>query len=242
MTKVAQVDGVQVPAAWSSPYVLKPDRHSSHSVLLRKAGEGKGRTVLDVGAADGYLAKLLTARGFEVTCIEGNPRLAAKAEAACSRVLVADLNREAPKLSSRYDVIIYGDVLEHLQNPLAVLTALNQHLSPGGQVLISVPNVAHLWVRMQLMRGRFEYSDRGILDRTHVRFFTLKTFLEFLKEADLEVEETWATPVPLPLIVPERYQGRVFNLLHGMNAALARAWKTMFAYQFVGVCRRSVSR
>lgn len=248
MRRLAEMQNVEVPqnlaapaAGRDSPYQLKPDRYSSHAVLLSRLDQANGRRLLDVGAADGYLAQILTKRGFEVTCLEGNPMLAARAQGKCASVLVSDLNREVPRMNGTYDAIVYGDILEHLQDPLNVLTALNRNLAPGGMVLISVPNVAHLWVRMQLILGRFEYADRGILDRTHLRFFTLKSFKQFIRDSGLVLDELHATPVPLPLVVPERYQGRIFNVLHSMNAALARAWKTMFAYQFIGVCRRSVS-
>src|SRR5688572_7655869 len=196
-------------AVRDSPYQLKRDRYSSHAVLLSQLEQGNRRRLLDVGAADGYLAQILTERGFEVTCLEANPVLAGRAQGKCAAVVISDLNREVPRLDGVYDVMLYGDILEHLQAPLKVLTELNRNLAPGGMVLISVPNVAHLWMRMQLMAGRFEYAERGILDRTHLRFFTLKSFRQFVRDAGLKLEHIYTTPVPLPLVIPERYQGRV---------------------------------
>ena len=224
----------------NSPYRLKRDRYSSHSLILGELFEGRGRRLLDVGAADGYLAQLLTDRGFDVTCVEGNPILASEARKKCACVLMSDLNREVPTINGTFDVIVYGDVLEHLQDPLAVLLHLNRNLARDGLVLISVPNVAHLWMRIQLMLGKFDYAERGILDRTHLRFFTLKSFRKFVQDSGLRLDKLYATPVPLPLIIPERYQGALFNRLHSLNAVVARAWKTMLAYQFVAVCRRSL--
>jgi len=219
------------------PYQLKRDPYSSHSVILARAGEGRGRRLLDVGAADGFLAEQLTARGYEVTGIEGDQGLAALAAGKCRSVVVADLERDLPDLDGPFDVIVYGDVLEHLKDPLRVLLTLNRLLSPGGTIIVSVPNTAHLWVRLQLLIGRFEYADRGLLDRTHLRFFTLASFRRFLAEAKLTVVEVVATPVPLPLLIPERYHGRWLRVLHAMNAALAGTWKTLFGYQFVAVAR-----
>lgn len=191
-----------------------------------------------MGAADGFLAERFTERGYEVTCIEGDPGLAALAASKCRAVMVADLDRDNPELEGPFDVIVYGDVLEHLRDPLRVILQLNRHLSPDGVVIVSVPNVAHLWIRLQLLLGRFEYADRGILDRSHLRFFTLASFRRFLAEANLTVMELIPTPVPLPLVVPKRYHGRWLAALQALNAALARAWKTLFAYQFVAVARR----
>jgi 2-polyprenyl-3-methyl-5-hydroxy-6-metoxy-1,4-benzoquinol methylase len=241
MAEVANMFGEPDSALISnSPYRLKRDRYSSHSLILQELGEGRGRRLLDVGAADGYLAQLLTERGFDVTCVEGNPILASEARRKCACVLLSDLNREVPHIDGTYDVIVYGDVLEHLQDPLTALLQLNRSLARDGVVLISVPNVAHLWIRIQLMLGKFDYAERGILDRTHLRFFTRKSFKKFVQDAGLKLDKIHATPVPLPLIIPERYQGALFHMLHRLNAAVARLWKTMFAYQFIAVCRRSL--
>jgi 2-polyprenyl-3-methyl-5-hydroxy-6-metoxy-1,4-benzoquinol methylase len=211
------------------------DPYSSHSVILAHAGDGKGRKLLDVGAAQGVLAQRFTQRGFEVTCIEGSAELAALGKSLCHEMIVTDLDKPLPALNGTFDIIVYGDILEHLRNPLEVFKGFNRYLRPNGKVIVSVPNFAHLWVRLNLLFGRFEYADRGILDRTHLRFFTLRSFRNFIQEAGLEVEDLVATPVPLLLIVPERRHGWCLNVLHSVNAALARSWKTMFGYQFVAV-------
>src|SRR5689334_3967602 len=169
----------------SSPYQLKKDPYSSHSVILSELIQGRDQQLLDMGAAQGFLSEAFTARGFQVTAVEGNPALAADAIGKCHKVIVANLNDPLPPLGGPFDVIVYGDILEHLQQPLSVLKATNRYLAADGTVLISVPNVAHLWIRIQLLLGRFEYTDRGILDVTHLHFFTLSSFKRFLKEADL---------------------------------------------------------
>lgn len=211
------------------------DPYSSHSVILARVGDGKGKRLLDVGSAQGLLAQKFTERGFEVTCIEGSPDLAALGKDKCHEMIVADLDKPLPKLHGQFDVIVYGDILEHLRNPMEVFTGFNRSLRPGGRVIVSVPNVAHLWVRLNLLLGRFHYGDRGILDRTHLRFFTLSYFQSFLGGAGLEWDEIVSTPVPLLLVVPDRYHGQWLRLVHGLNAGLARSWKTMFGYQFVAM-------
>ena len=222
-----------------SPYQLKSDPYSSHAVILSRLGDGRGRRALDVGAADGFLAELLTRQGWQVTALERDPAQAAKARGRCHEVIVADLDAAAPRLEGNYAAIVYGDVLEHLSDPLPVLVALNRTLSAEGRVIVSVPNVAHLWVRLSLALGRWDYGDRGILDRTHLRFFTKRTLGAFLRDAGLRVEELVATPVPLPLVVPPRFHGSVLDTVHGLSAGAARLWKGGLAYQFVAVCRRA---
>ena len=157
--------------------------------ILRRLGDGRSRRALDVGAADGFLAELLTRQGWQVTALERDPAQAAKARGRCHDVIIADLDEAAPRLEGVFDAIVYGDVLEHLADPLPVLVALNRSLAPGGRVIVSVPNVAHLWVRLSLLLGRWEYADRGILDRTHVRFFTRRSFARLLGDAGLDLEE-----------------------------------------------------
>ncbi|HEY4908023.1 MAG TPA: class I SAM-dependent methyltransferase [Methylomirabilota bacterium] len=225
----------------ASPYQLKSDPHSSHAVILGRLGDGRGRRALDVGAADGFLAELLTRQGWQVTALERDPAQAAKARGRCHDVIIADLDEAAPRLEGVFDAIVYGDVLEHLADPLPVLVALNRSLAPGGRVIVSVPNVAHLWVRLSLLLGRWEYADRGILDRTHVRFFTRRSFARLLGDAGLDLEELVATPVPLPLVVPPRFHGGLLDAVHGLSATAARVWKGGLGYQLVAVCRRANS-
>jgi len=222
----------------ASPYQLKPDPYSSHAVILSRLGQGQGLRALDVGAADGFLSELLTRQGWQVTALERDPAQAEKARGRCHDVIVADLDQAAPRLQGTFDVIVYGDVLEHLNDPLPVMVALNRVLAPGGRVIVSVPNVAHLWVRLSLLFGRWDYADRGILDRTHLRFFTRRSLGAFLRDAGLRAEEMVATPVPLPLVVPARLHGPVLDAMHSLAAAAARVWKGGLAYQFVAVCRR----
>jgi SAM-dependent methyltransferase len=220
-----------------SPYQLKDDPYSSHGVILSMLGRGEGRRALDAGAADGFLAERLTGLGWTVTAVERDPVQAERARGKCHEVIVADLAEVAPKLAGPFDAIVYGDVIEHLSDPLPVLMSVDQHLGPSGRVVVSVPNVAHLWVRLGLLMGRFDYGDRGILDRTHLRFFTRKTFLALLVSAGLTVEELRVTPVPLPLAVPRRYHGPWLETAHGLSAWSARRWPRGLAYQFVAACR-----
>ena len=221
----------------ASRYRLKDDPHSSHSVILARLGEGRGRKALDVGAADGFLSERLTAQGWTVTALERDPALAARAHGRCKEVVIADLETAPPLLNGPFEAIVFGDVLEHLGDPRTALVALNRTLAPGGMVIVSVPNVAHLWVRLSLLVGRFDYGERGILDRTHLRFFTRRTFVAFLREAGLAVTELQVTPVPLPLVVPVRWHGGWLRALHSLSARASRTWPGGLAYQFVAVCR-----
>ena len=225
-----------------SPYQSKKsDVYSSHSVILRLAGQGRGRRLLDVGAAHGYLAGELRSQGFQVTGLEADSVLGEEAAKHCDEFLLLDLDGPLPRFTQPFDLMIFGDVLEHLKDPKAVLCEFARHLSDNGEVIISLPNVA-IYVRLNLLFGRFDYQDRGLLDKTHLHFFTRKSFRQLMREAGLELETLTATPIPLPLVVPASYQGRVFSALHAANAWLARNWQTLFGYQFVAVARNVKKR
>lgn len=206
-------------------------------MILALLGEGRGRRLLDAGAADGFLAALLTARGWTVTAVERDPVRAEQVRGKCHEVIVADLADAVLTLSGPFDAIVYGDVLEHLGDPLSALRSVNQSLAPGGLVVVSVPNVAHVWVRVSLLLGSFDYTDRGILDRTHLRFFTRRTLLTMLTQAGLAVDALHATPAPLPLLVPARRHGRWLRPTHALSARVSRWWPGGLAYQFVAMCR-----
>ncbi|HEY7519592.1 MAG TPA: class I SAM-dependent methyltransferase [Methylomirabilota bacterium] len=219
-------------------YPLKADPSSSHSMILAWLADGHGRRLLDVGAADGLLSRHLTERGWKVTGIEADPAMAAAGAAHCEQMLVADLNRGVPALDGLFDTIVCADVLEHLADPAAVLPALLTALAPGGDVVISVPNVAHLWMRLSLLAGCFQYADRGILDRTHLRFFTRRTLDELLDGAGLEVLRRATTPVPLYEVLGPRWHGRALATVHAASAAAARALPRLLGYQFIVRARR----
>ncbi|HVA61399.1 MAG TPA: class I SAM-dependent methyltransferase [Mycobacteriales bacterium] len=157
------------------------DPRSSHGTMLRLIWSGA--RVLDVGCASGFLARELVRRGCQVVGIEYDPELAALAREHCEEVIEADLETIDLKErlgDRRFDVVVCGDILEHLRAPEQLLDALRHALNPGGHLVVSVPNIAHGSVRLALLTGKFDYTDTGLLDRTHVRFYTRETLLEML--------------------------------------------------------------
>ena len=162
---------------------------------------------------------------------------AAQARGKCRELIVGDVADAVVGRSDRFDAIVFGDVLEHLNDPLAALRLAIASLAPAGLVLVSVPNVAHLFVRLSLLLGRFDYADRGILDRTHLRFFTRRTFLSLLAEAGLVVETLRVTPAPLPLVAPAYRHTAWLRATHALSARASSWWPQGLAYQFVASCR-----
>ncbi len=137
---------------------------------------GKNRRVLELGAASGHMSRVLKEKfGCTVVGVEIDPHWAEEARPFCERVIVGDLEKldlAAELGDDRFDVVLCADVLEHLRDPWAVLTAVREYLKPGGEVVISVPNAAFHGLLAELCDGKFSYRPKGMLDETHLRFFT----------------------------------------------------------------------
>lgn len=148
------------------------------------------RTVVDVGCAGGALGAALKASrpGVRVYGVEPAPQPAARARERLDAVLVGEATDPLPDDWPAPDCVVFADVLEHLVDPWAVLRLWKARLAPGGCVVLSVPNVAHGSVATGLLHGRWRYADAGILDRTHLRFFTRATAIELVERADLQLE------------------------------------------------------
>lgn len=163
------------------------ETHSTATVLIPP-----GSSVLDVGCNYGAFARHLTTKGCEVTGIEIGKELAKDAADWCTKVVVGDvetLDLGDALGGETYDVITCLDVLEHLREPAATLSRLGEVLRPGGRIIISIPHVAHVAMRLQLLTGSFSYTQQGLLDRTHLRFFDRTGLEEMLADAGMWVTD-----------------------------------------------------
>lgn len=145
--------------------------------------------ILEVGAGAGGTLKWIKSIYLqaETTAVELNPKLRNELEANADLVLIGAVDETLPLLKS-YDLILLLDVIEHLPDSGETLKGLVQRLKPGGRVIVSVPNVAHLSVSLPLLlKRRFTYQESGILDKTHVRFFVEDTAVKLLNDAGLVV-------------------------------------------------------
>jgi 2-polyprenyl-3-methyl-5-hydroxy-6-metoxy-1,4-benzoquinol methylase len=127
--------------------------------------------------------------GPAVVGIELDREAAAEAQRFCQRVLNSDLNRQgwSTEVDTKFDLITFGDVLEHLVDPSATLREAKTLLNPGGRILISLPNIAHWSIRAKLLLGRWEYQPTGLMDYTHLRFFTTITGRRMIEAAGYEI-------------------------------------------------------
>lgn len=168
--------------------VIDLDSGSTHADVVLLTGEDK--RVLELGPAGGYMTRAFTERGCTVVGIEIDAESARRAAIHCERMIVGDLDTldlERELGDDRFDVIVAADVLEHLKDPLGALQRLRGFLTDDGAFVLSVPNVAHGSVRLALLSGRFDYQEIGLLDRTHLHFFTHDSLAEMLDDAELGI-------------------------------------------------------
>lgn len=175
--------------------------------------DAAGASILDVGCAAGAMGAALLERGAkEVVGIEREARAARLARTRLTAVYQLDLESlpDLPYPDGHFDVITFADVLEHLAEPQALLRHLRRYLKDGGMVVCSIPNIRHESVLLPLLvEGRFQYAEAGILDRTHLRFFTLTEIQHLMSGAGFSIEsgvEAVASP-------PSAHLGRLAEMV-----------------------------
>lgn len=173
----------------SSKYDTEVDlanENTSHTQIVQLVGAN--RQVLDIGCASGYLAQVLGARGCTVSGVEYDAAAAEQARPQLADLVlgnVEELDLVGHFGAASFDVVVFGDVLEHLRRPLDVLRGVRPLLAPGGFVVASIPNIAHGAVRLALLQGHFDYRPLGLLDDTHIRFFTRESVETLVRDAGL---------------------------------------------------------
>jgi len=214
-------------------YQLKLQRHSSHSKLLRLLKHAPILSrILEVGIANGYIGKNLSQCNFEIIGIEKDKDSAGEAAEYYRKIFILDLDKEDLPRLEPFDFIILFDILEHLYEPDRTLKKVLYFLKDNGQVIISIPNIANWAIRLRLLFGNFNYSDKGILDRSHLRFFTLKTARQFIQEANLKIIHSDFTSIPFQFLVKP---GWLSNCINEFYYLLVRLYPKLFAYQFIFV-------
>jgi predicted TPR repeat methyltransferase len=216
-------------------YTFKDFEGSSHRVLIELIGRhATGGTLLDLGAAGGELGSAVRGRFQRTIGFEYNVDCAGELKGRFDQIVIADLDR-VTHLPSNVDAIVLADVLEHLRNPAAALRLVRAALKDDGHAFISVPNIANITMRLGLLLGIFEYRERGILDRTHLRFYTARTFRREVENAGFRILETHGTSIPVRLVIGRFTPDAILRVLERMLVWTTRLWRSLFAYQIVVV-------
>ncbi|WP_395694571.1 bifunctional glycosyltransferase/class I SAM-dependent methyltransferase [Nocardioides sp.] len=227
--------GESVPGPDLEAYEIKPSPHSSHGVLLRWLAHVPPGRVLDVGCSDGHFAALARGCGHRVTGVD-----LVKHQGVGERVdefVEADLTLGLPdEVGADFRVAVAGDVLEHVTDPHLLLTSIADRLADDGEVFVSVPNFAHWYPRTRVALGLFDYDQRGLLDRGHVRFFTRRSFEKLVRRSGLRIVERETVGSPFDVLdrgAEASHAGRLAAGVARIDRLLTKAWPTMFGYQFL---------
>lgn len=172
-------------------YSVDLQNNSAAAAIVKLVGRGK--RVLEIGCASGSQSRILKQQlECDVTGIEVNAEAAAKARLYCRHVIVGDFERMALEQhlkGQQFDVVLFADVLEHLREPAEALRRVKPYIADGGYLCASIPNIVHAAVVMEMVRGNFDYRPQGLLDDTHIRFFTKKSLLHTFEAAGYVVTD-----------------------------------------------------
>jgi glycosyltransferase involved in cell wall biosynthesis len=222
-------------------YALKDSDESSHAVILRWLRQMPPSRILDLGCSGGLLADRARALGHEVTGVDvlDLPEVRDRVDHFIQGDLDNGLPREAAA-GGPFDVVLAADVLEHVRMPELVLDQARNVLAPRGVLVASVPNFGHWYARGRTALGLFDYDERGIFDRGHVRFFTRRGLLRRLRAAGFVVVRSQATGLPLEMLAGS--DGPIVRTLRAVDRFAVSMRPTLFGYQLVCQCEVQPAR
>ena len=189
-----------------------------------------------MGCGEGFFAKSVAQYGNRITGIDILPRPADLS--AFENYVSADLSSGLPDLDKkRFDKILLMDVLEHVQRPERILRDCMKSLKPNGLILVCVPNIANISVRLMLLAGRFNYTERGILDRTHLRFFTGKSVRQMLTDNGYEIVREMSTVIPTELALGISADNAFMIVANRVLAFFTKFMRGLLGYQYILIAR-----
>ena len=219
-------------------YTFKDFEGSSHRILIDLISRYSNGacTLLDLGAAGGELGQALRKQFKRTIGFEYDVDRIADLRERFDQAVIADLEA-VRRLPARADAIVLADILEHLRDPSALLSCVRDSLTPDGHLFVSVPNIANVTVRLGLLFGIFEYRECGILDSSHLRFYTMRSIKREIESAGFRMIAFRGSSVPIRLIVP-RAPEFLLRIGERLLTIVTRIWRGLFAYQIIIVAQR----
>jgi 2-polyprenyl-3-methyl-5-hydroxy-6-metoxy-1,4-benzoquinol methylase len=219
-------------------YPIKLSKYSSHSKIARFLNSetklNESISILDIGCSKGELRDLIKANSVRYVGVEPFREDFQSAQTKGLEVINCSAEDAMTQIKERFEFIVFADVLEHLQDPAAVLESCHGLLKPKGKIIISIPNIAHFSTRATLLFGQWNYTDRGILDRTHLRFFTKKSFRAEIVDCGFSTVKFMSTPIPLEALFP-RLNRYLFHFLDNLMYLPILLNPKIFGYQHLWI-------
>lgn len=189
--------------------------HTRLRKIMELVGQESGRRVLDVGCSRGYVGSKIKTLNNYVLGVDISELAVEEASKVLDKAIAFNLEETWPDLGDKFDLAVLPEIVEHIFDPVAVLKKVNQNLKSNGCVIITTPNIL-LWTnRVKFLLGNFRYTDQGLMDFGHIRFFTYGYLKEVLKNSGFE-------------IIQENH-----IIFPGKLTAILKFWPNLFATQFI---------
>ena len=220
---------------------------------------GSGNKILDIGCGAGLMGQEMRSKGNYVYGIDNSEPQLKIASKMLDYVRLADIRSSKMDLPDDFDVIVFADILEHLDDPLSCLINFRKFLKKNGMVIVSIPNIACYNIRIDLLLGRFNYKDYGTLDNTHLRFFTKKTARQLIEDAGFEIMKIDTTPYFAfqifnfykrlflkekegNILIHEVFKSKTYGFyrryIFPIENLIVKLWPGLLAYQFIIVGKK----
>jgi SAM-dependent methyltransferase len=212
------------------PYAIKRSRYSSHFYAFRFTG--KDQRVLEIGCGDGSFGRELAEVGNRLTGVDCAPNV--PLSAGYQNVTATDLEKGVgDQPEGRFDRVLLLDTLEHLRDPVPLLQSCKKVLAERGRLIVSVPNSVNFTIRLMVLFGHFRYGNRGLLDWSHLRFFTRKTAAELLENQGYRITGRHYTIIPIERVIPLNANNKLLRAANQVLRVMTRLLPGLLAYEVV---------
>lgn len=195
------------------------------------------KKILDIGCATGNMGKyLIEQKNATVFGLDISSKAIEQASKVLNKAVCINVEKKDIPFKELFDVILFGDVLEHLYDPAGILNKVKRNLKKNGLVICSIPNIANVEIRLRLLLGNFDYADFGILDRSHIRFFTLKTIKQIFQKTGYKIKKIDYFPFSF-ILFKEKY-AKKYPFMRKIKYMLASIYPPLFASTFIIVAKR----
>lgn len=220
-------------------YPFKEYPYSSHSEILKIVNSKTNLKILEISDGNSVLVTKIrkdnkvTGAGFALQ----DETVSKNYE----KYFQCDLNKGLPDevMKHEFDIALLPDILEHLYNYKNLLSSLDKTIKSGGKIIFSIPNIANIYVRLNLLIGRFPYADRGLLDRNHMHFFTLGSVRKLIHSYGYSIVKAKYTPIPIIEVLPKFLKKNLGYVLNFVLFVMSQVFRRVFSYQFIFIAEKS---